>query len=119
MAKVGSLGNSVVDTRIWGCERAYARSHPQIRPPFTANPGEPKSLDKSEQLYEIITQRLHNLLFPGDSLSRNSDKVSQFQQEAFFVEPPGIRRAIMSGDAYLGEPFNCCDQTFRHILVKK
>jgi len=25
----------VVDTRIWGCERAYARSHPQIRPPFT------------------------------------------------------------------------------------
>ena len=27
----GSLGISVVDTRIWGCERAYARSHPQIR----------------------------------------------------------------------------------------
>jgi len=36
------LGKTVVvDTRIWGCERAYARSHPQIRPPFTANPGEP------------------------------------------------------------------------------
>jgi hypothetical protein len=29
-AKNGSLGFSVIDTQIWGCERAYARSHPQI-----------------------------------------------------------------------------------------
>jgi hypothetical protein len=27
-----SLGISVVDTRILGCERANARSHPKIRP---------------------------------------------------------------------------------------
>ena len=54
-------------------------------------------LDKSELFHEIITQRLHNLLTPGDSFSRNSDKVFQLQQEAFFVETPGIRRAIMTG----------------------
>ena len=28
----GSLGVSVVDTRILGCESAYTRSHPKIRP---------------------------------------------------------------------------------------
>jgi hypothetical protein len=27
----GSLGIAVVKPRIWGCERASARSHPQIR----------------------------------------------------------------------------------------
>jgi len=28
--QVTSLGNSVVVPQIWGCERASARSHPQI-----------------------------------------------------------------------------------------
>jgi hypothetical protein len=32
----------VVDTRIWGYERAYARSYPQIRPLSTATPNEPE-----------------------------------------------------------------------------
>ena len=32
MVNLGSLGISVVDTRILGCKRAYARLHPKIRP---------------------------------------------------------------------------------------
>ena len=34
----------MVDTRIWGCEHAYACSHPQIRPPFTAKSEAPTLL---------------------------------------------------------------------------
>jgi hypothetical protein len=37
----GSLGFAVVDTRIWGYERAAARSYPQIRPLPTTTPKEP------------------------------------------------------------------------------
>ena len=39
---LGSVGISVVDPRILGCERALARSHPKIRMVTTANPREPQ-----------------------------------------------------------------------------
>jgi hypothetical protein len=38
---IGSLGFSVIVYRIWGCERADTRSHPQIRgftPPIPIDP---------------------------------------------------------------------------------
>ena len=38
----GSLGVAVKRGRIWGYERAYARSYPQIRVPTTVNPNDPK-----------------------------------------------------------------------------
>ena len=41
MVDSGSIGITVVDNRIWGCERAYARSHPQIRSLTTENPKDP------------------------------------------------------------------------------
>jgi len=37
----GSPGFAVKGGRIWGCERAYARSHPQIRVSTTEFPKEP------------------------------------------------------------------------------
>jgi hypothetical protein len=37
----GSLEVAMVNFRIWGCERAQARSHPQIREFTTAIPYEP------------------------------------------------------------------------------
>jgi len=33
MTVTGSLGISVIDTQILGCERAFARSHPKIWSP--------------------------------------------------------------------------------------
>jgi hypothetical protein len=36
--------DAVVYNRIWECERTYARSHSQIRLPFTAKSGEPQKI---------------------------------------------------------------------------
>jgi hypothetical protein len=38
----GSLGFLVKGGRIWGCEHAYARPHPQIRVSTTEIPEKPK-----------------------------------------------------------------------------
>ena len=38
MRNIGSLGIAVVEPRIWGCERAYAPAHPQIRTPSRKTP---------------------------------------------------------------------------------
>ena len=53
----GSLGFSVKGPRIWGCERAAARSHPQIRE-FTTDI--PKETEKSYEITGtgIITGRI-------------------------------------------------------------
>jgi len=53
---LGSLGIAVVNPRILGCERAYARSHPKMRPI-------PREILENNDLYaelDILNAREHN-----------------------------------------------------------
>src|SRR5919109_3942978 len=62
----GFLGISLADTRIWECERAYARSHSQIRHSFMARSGEPAWLNSLRNgkvgSRKQVKQHLDNLL---------------------------------------------------------
>ena len=61
----GSLGFIVKRGRIWGCERAYARSHPQIRVSTTASSrSERRKFPKSQYnqaMAQIEVKKLHHL----------------------------------------------------------
>ena len=46
-----SLGIAVVEPRIWECERAYARSHPQIRAPSREVP---KILENLHEFFDNL-----------------------------------------------------------------
>jgi len=52
--KLGSPGFAVKGGRIWGCERAYARSHPQIRVSTTEFPKEPKIDMRVNPAYNVL-----------------------------------------------------------------
>jgi hypothetical protein len=54
-----SLGITVVYTRIWGYERAYARSYPQIRTLSRQSLKNRKSLDICSDKYARNSKRLH------------------------------------------------------------
>ena len=49
---LGSPGFAVKGCRIWGCERAYARPHPQIRVSTTGIPKEPVSYYYTDWCYD-------------------------------------------------------------------
>ena len=43
--------------RIWGCERAYARSHPQIRVSITEIPREPEKILLDQESQDAASTR--------------------------------------------------------------